>query len=125
MNAILSRILRPALVPVILVVATITGCSSPSPSPVDTQGATVIDVRTPAEFAAGHLEGAVNIDWEAPTFAEEIAAYDTHSRILLYCRSGNRAGQARQSMLESGFTDVTTLGGVDEAAKAVGVPVVT
>ena len=58
----------------------------------------LIDVRTPAEFAAGHIAGATNIDVEAAAYA-------------LYCRSGNRSGVAMQAMLSSGFTQVFHLGG--------------
>jgi rhodanese-related sulfurtransferase len=87
-------------------------------------GVTVIDVRTPAEFAAGHVEGAVNIDVESPAFAAEIAKLDKSQPYSLYCRSGNRSAVAMDQMTEAGFTDITNLdGGLVDLADA-GAPVV-
>ena len=87
-------------------------------------GVTVIDVRTPAEFAAGHVEGAVNIDVQSPAFAAEIASLDKSSPYALYCRSGNRSEVAMNQMTEAGFTDITNLdGGLTDLA-AAGAPVV-
>jgi phage shock protein E len=82
-------------------------------------GVTVIDVRTPAEFAAGHIDGAVNIDVESPAFAAEIAELDKAQPYSLYCRSGNRSAVAMDQMTEAGFTDVTNLdGGLVDLADA-------
>ncbi|WP_121253773.1 rhodanese-like domain-containing protein [Nocardioides ferulae] len=81
-------------------------------------GAEVIDVRTPGEFSAGHLEGARNIDFNAPDFAEQVAKLDPETSYVLYCASGNRAGQAQQLMLEQGFTDVMNAGGYETLAAA-------
>ena len=61
-------------------------------------GTIVLDVRTPAEFAAGHLPGAVNIDVEAPDFGTRIAALDASLPYAVYCRSGNRSGVALAAM---------------------------
>ena len=71
----------------------------------------LIDVRTPAEFAAGHIAGATNIDVEAGDFATKIGSLDKGAAYALYCRSGNRSGVAMQAMLSSGFTQVFHLGG--------------
>ena len=87
-------------------------------------GVTVIDVRTPAEFAAGHVEGAVNIDVQSPAFAAEIAALDKAQPYSLYCRSGNRSAVAMDQMTEAGFTDVTNLDGGLEDLAAAGATVV-
>ena len=84
----------------------------------------VIDVRTPEEFASGHLDGAVNINWEGE-FTAVIGELPTDGEYLLYCRSGNRAGQAEAFMESNGFTDVTNLGSVQEASQATGLPIVT
>lgn len=71
----------------------------------------LIDVRTPAEFAAGHIAGATNIDVEAADFATKIGSLDKGAAYALYCRSGNRSGAAMQAMLGAGFTQVFHLGG--------------
>ena len=64
---------------------------------------TVLDVRTPEEYAEGHLEGAVLVDFSAPTFADEIAGLDASQLYLVYCRSGNRSGQAVAVMQQAGL----------------------
>lgn len=85
----------------------------------------IIDVRTPEEFAEGHIEGAVNIDISSNTFGEQIAALDMTDSYGVYCRSGNRSAQAVARMEEAGFTDVHDLGGLKDAAKALGLDIVT
>lgn len=71
----------------------------------------ILDVRTPVEFAEGHLEGAVNIDWESGHFAEDITVLDPTARYLVYCRTGIRAGYAAATMLQAGFTHVVNMAG--------------
>lgn len=85
---------------------------------------TIIDVRTPAEFAEGHLEGAINIDLGDPGFASRIAALDPAGSYVVYCHSGNRSAQAATAMADLGFTDVADAGGIDTAAATTGLPVV-
>jgi rhodanese-related sulfurtransferase len=85
---------------------------------------TVIDVRTPEEFAAGHLEGAALIDFYADSFATEIAALDRDETYLIYCRSGNRSGQAHVLMQELGFEQVYDLDGGVNAWSAQGLALV-
>lgn len=89
-----------------------------------TDGAEVIDVRTPEEFAAGHIEGAVNIDIASPDFASQIGALDPKKSYAVYCRSGNRSGVATTQMVDDGFTSVTDLDGGIIAWQSAGYPVV-
>ena len=84
-------------------------------------GAKLIDVRTPEEFDAGHLRGAVNIDLSAPDFNERIGAFDKAGSYVIYCASGNRAGTAIEIMSGQGFDDVINGGGFEDLA-AFGVP---
>lgn len=84
-------------------------------------GAAVIDVRTPEEFATGHLKGAANIDVQAADFHERVGRLDPDTTYVLYCRSGSRAGAAAQMMTDMGFTDVVNAGGYDNLA-AAGLP---
>ncbi len=72
---------------------------------------TVIDVRTPQEFAAGHIEGALNINVESPDFAARIADLDPEGTYAVYCRSGNRSRVAVQQMERAGLTNVFGLDG--------------
>jgi len=83
---------------------------------------TVVDVRTPADYAAGHVAGAVNIDVEASDFAERVAELDPEAPYLLYCRSGRRSAIAAEIMAEAGFTDIIDAGGLEPLAEA-GAPI--
>lgn len=85
----------------------------------------VLDVRTPEEFAEGHLDGAVMVDFYAPDFADQLAQLDPNVPYLLYCRSGNRSGQTMGLMAQMGFTDVTEVDGGIAAWQQAGLPVTT
>jgi phage shock protein E len=87
-------------------------------------GTIVLDVRTPAEFASGHLPRAKNIDIEAADFATRIAALDKGSAYAVYCRSGNRSGVAMEQMSAAGFTQVYDLTGGIGAWQGMGGPMV-
>ena len=73
---------------------------------------TIIDVRTPAEFAEGHLEGAINADVQGGQFSAFLAGLDKGAAYVVYCRSGNRSAVAAQAMVDAGFTEVYDLGGI-------------
>jgi phage shock protein E len=88
------------------------------------QELTVIDVRTPEEYAAGHVEGAVNIDVEGGGFSAAIASLDTSAPYIVYCQSGRRSAIAADAMVAAGFTDVNDMGGIQDWT-AAGLPVVT
>jgi rhodanese-related sulfurtransferase len=88
-------------------------------------GLVVLDVRTPEEFSEGHLEGAVLVDFYAADFAEQLAAFDTDVPYLVYCRSGNRSGQALGVMEQLGFTSVVDVDGGIVAWTDAGLPVTT
>jgi phage shock protein E len=81
-------------------------------------GAVVVDVRTPEEFASGHLADARNIDVQSDSFHTEVDDLDRDATYVLYCRSGARAGAAGEMMLEMGFTDVANAGGFEDLASA-------
>ena len=116
------------------VVVLLAGCSS-SPSATDLsvseftgkvaeQGLVTLDVRTPGEFNEGHIEGAQLIDFQSGNFENEIAALDKSKTYAVYCRSGNRSGQAVKIMRDAGFKNLYNLnGGVIDWANA-GLPLV-
>jgi rhodanese-related sulfurtransferase len=120
------------LVAAVLGIALLAGCSSgggsvqtvDAPTFLSTagqQGVVVVDVRTPAEYAAGHLQGAVNIDVEAPTFDAQIAQLDKNATYAVYCHSGRRSSLATDAMGKAGFTHVYNLsGGIADLASAGG-----
>ena len=79
----------------------------------------VLDVRTPAEFAEGHLANAINIDFQSGNFETDISKLDKGTTYAVYCRSGNRSGQAVKVMADLGFTDLYDMdGGVIDWAAA-------
>jgi len=119
------RVLRRygVLAALLLAVGVLAGCSSPGS--INTANATVVDVRTPSEFAAGHLQGAINIDVQSSDFLATIEAYPKDGTYILYCRSGSRAGTAMQQMKSAGFANVINAGGIDQASKSTGLPIVT
>ena len=74
-------------------------------------GVVTLDVRTPGEFMTGHIQGAQNINFESGNFENEIAALDKNATYAVYCRSGNRSGQAVAIMHDAGFHNVYNLNG--------------
>ncbi len=88
-------------------------------------GVVVLDVRTPGEFSQGHIQGAINIDVEAPTFDSEIAKLDKTKTYAVYCHSGNRSGVATQAMAKAGFTHLFNLQNGIADWMAQGMPTVT
>lgn len=78
---------------------------------VEEPGVVLIDVRTPAEFAEGHLVGAVNLDVSSPEFAAAVGDLDPAGRYAVYCRSGNRSAQALEIMRSAGIEDAVHLDG--------------
>ena len=79
-------------------------------------GATVVDVRTPAEYESGHYKGAQNIPLqELPGRLAEVG--DKTNAIVVYCASGMRSARAAKILTAAGFTDVTNAGGLQNLAE--------
>ncbi|WP_338667492.1 rhodanese-like domain-containing protein [Pseudodesulfovibrio methanolicus] len=66
----------------------------------------ILDIRTPAEYAEGHIRGARNIDFMASDFAKRLEGLDRDAAYLVYCRSGNRSARAMKVFGRLGFTHV-------------------
>ncbi|MBT8297534.1 MAG: rhodanese-like domain-containing protein [Maribacter sp.] len=71
----------------------------------------LVDVRTPKEFNAGHLENALNIDWYNDSFTKEFEKIDKNKTIYLYCRSGKRSADATNYLDSLGYKKVVNLEG--------------
>lgn len=67
-------------------------------------GAFLVDVRTPAEFSAGSVKGAVNIPLDK--VSSQLPKFKDKKRIVVFCRSGNRSGQAKNILEQNGFQNV-------------------
>lgn len=74
-------------------------------------GVQLIDVRTPEEYAEGHLKGAVNMNVNDDGFDAQVAKLDKTKPVLLYCRSGKRSANASGKMHDLGFTEIYNLDG--------------
>jgi phage shock protein E len=76
---------------------------------IATPGITIVDVRTPEEFAQGHIAGAINIPVEYPDYMQRISELDPTGTYAVYCRSGNRSQPAVAGMVEAGITGIYEL----------------
>jgi phage shock protein E len=105
-----------------------SGASSSGPQVLDAASAVellegrddvvIVDVRTPIEFAQGHLTGAELIDIQAADFTARIGELDPDGAYLVYCRSGNRSAHAVRAMAELGFGELYDAGGLADLARA-------
>ncbi|MCU0435735.1 MAG: thioredoxin domain-containing protein [Bacteroidia bacterium] len=83
----------------------------------------LIDVRTPEEYAGGHIEGAVNIDFYGEAFDNAISQLDKTRPVYVYCKVGGRSAKAAASMRTKGFTQVVELQGGFDAWNNANFPV--
>jgi rhodanese-related sulfurtransferase len=86
--------------------------------------AIILDVRTADEYAGGHLDGAQLLDFNGGDVAAAIPSLDPDAEYLVYCRSGNRSGQAIALMEQAGFSNLTNLGSLEQAASTTGIQIV-
>ena len=108
----------------VFAVGSLAGCAAESR--VVTDFAAVIDVRTTDEWNSGHLEGALLIPIASSSFDAQLEELDKAADYFIYCRSGNRAGQAIDWMIDAGFTGELVNGGsVANASSILGLEVVT
>ena len=82
----------------------------------------LLDVRTPKEFDAERIEGAVMVDYLSPSFRTEIAKLDRKKTYLVYCRTGHRTIGALKVMRASGFPDASVITGGITKWKEAGFP---
>lgn len=87
-----------------------------------TPNAQLIDVRTPGEFAGGHLENAINCDWNGDNFESQIKELDKQKPVFVYCLSGGRSASAASSMRSAGFKTVYEMNGGMMKWRAAGLP---
>ena len=88
---------------------------------VQADEATLIDIRTAEEYTQGHVVSAVNQDfYQTVAFSSYLDSLDKDASYLIYCRSGNRSGQALEIMRQKGFTHVSDLSGGITAWQSAG-----
>ena len=82
----------------------------------------VIDVRTPDEWSSGHLENAMNVEWQ--DILNITSSVTKDEKIYLYCRSGNRSGRATQILIDAGYSNVTNAGSLKQASDLLNLNIV-
>ena len=125
---------RSCLIAALTVLGLNTACGQGNFENADVQGfaelvadtnVVVLDVRTAAEFAEGHLERAINIDYHQSDFVEKAkATLPLDKKIAVYCRSGRRSAGAAGKLGEDGYKLVNLKGGII-AWKEANMPVIT
>ena len=102
----------------------LAGCSSTAEAVVETVppadaeavlvengDAVLLDIRTPEEYSEARIDGSENIDFYEPDFADRLAELDPDGTYVVYCRSGNRSGQALEIFRDLGFNEVYEIDG--------------
>jgi phage shock protein E len=74
--------------------------------PMIQSGALLIDVRSEREFNEGHLDGAINIEWNDYDALMAAIGEDKERQVVFYCRSGNRAGKSIVELETKGYTNI-------------------
>lgn len=83
------------------------------------KGYTLLDVRTPEEYANGHLANATLMNFYDNDFKKQLATLDKSKPVFVYCAVGGRSGSAGTALIEMGFTEVYDLkGGIQSWTKA-------
>lgn len=90
-----------------------------------TPGGVVLDVRTPGEFAQGHIANATNISWNDPTFDGKINNIPKTTPVFVYCLSGSRSMSAANFMRNNGYSNVYELMGGIMKWSAANLPITT
>lgn len=88
------------------------------------EDAVIIDVRSEGEWNQGHLSRAQRVNWDEISNEITKIAPDKNEKIILYCRSGNRAGKAMKALANMGYKDLTNAGGLESAKNLLGDKVV-
>lgn len=91
----------------------------------NTPNAQLVDVRTPGEYAEGHLKNSVNIDYNSDAFAGKVAKLDKNKPVFVYCLSGGRSSMAAEQMHNMGFAEVYNMRGGIIKWNAAGKPTTT
>jgi len=79
----------------------------------DLEEYTLLDVRTPEEFAEGHLENAVNINWYDTNFVDQLKVVPKEHTLYVYCKKGGRSAKAAALLDSLGYKAIDLTGGYD------------
>ncbi|MCB0402984.1 MAG: rhodanese-like domain-containing protein [Flavobacteriales bacterium] len=84
------------------------------------QGGTVLDVRTPEEWAEGTIANAQKINYFDESFATQVESLDKTAPVFVYCKAGGRSASAAQVLKDKGFSKIYNLDGGITAWAAAG-----
>ncbi len=90
---------------------------------VKANAVTVLDVRTPEEYAEGHIAEAINIDFKDPAFGENIAGLEKDEAYLVHCRSGGRSAESLKQLETLGLKKIYHLTSGMNGWQEAGLPV--
>ncbi len=124
---IINEVTMKKIIPIILVMMLFAGCSAEvselSYKQISTEAAIemmadetnyiILDVRTPEEYAEGHIEDSINIPNETIENGEIDELPDKDQLIMIYCRSGNRSKQAADKLVKLRYTNIVEFGGIN------------
>ncbi len=79
---------------------------------IDQGAATLVDVRTPQEYAQGHIPGAVSLPLDRLSVMAQKKLPDKDKPVIVYCLSGGRSAQAAMILTQMGYKDIRNLGGI-------------
>lgn len=77
----------------------------------------LLDVRTPEEYAQGHIDNSLNVNWFDSDFAKQVEGIDKDETIYVYCKVGGRSAKAQQKLKSLGYNNVVNLEGGYDAYK--------
>lgn len=83
----------------------------------------ILDVRTPDEYSGGHIQDAINIDWNNGDFEQKTSSIDKNKTIMVYCLSGGRSSAAASYLRSAGYRDIKELDGGMMSWRAANLPV--
>lgn len=114
----LSRLLFAGIIALMFTTACANGGDQAKAWNAIHSGALLLDVRTPEEFASGHLQGAINIPYDQISSRIEEVGSDKKRSIVVYCRSGKRSAAAMDTLNGLGYTGVINGGGYEAMKSA-------
>lgn len=115
------------LIFIVVLTSCLTGCKNDSDDQIklvtaeemlslmELEDVQLVDVRTAKERVDGYIENSQNIDFNSPTFDEDILKLDKNKPVILYCRSGKRSAKCAEKLKDAGFVKIYDLkGGITE-----------
>lgn len=107
----------------LLMFVLLVGCAQSKTKPItefsqnDVKNIMLVDVRTPEEYSAGHIDNALNINWYNKSFDNQFESIDKDKTIYVYCKKGGRSLKAQERLISLGFENVINLEGGYDAWK--------